>query len=232
MNLRRSAWAIILAILFFVGMCFTVVVHHRAKTVGNEIGSATGTLVGKAVGSARGLTRGIENGTEAGTNAGLSADDTTADIKGAFESVGKLEVLVAGVTLKNMHEVGTAYSGLYVINGDAVFTVDLNQAEFFYSPDGTKIRMVIPAPELEIYINQNSTKKLAETQKFSWTATAEDGLQAYLNSMVKTQEKVESAITNYDSLVSMAKQSAREQILLLADAVCGEGVTIEVDFKG
>ena len=104
-NLRRSAWAIILAFLFFIGMCFTVVIHYRAKTVGREIGSSTGEAVGKAIGSFKGFTHGMKDGADAGENAGLSAEDTTADVKGAFESVGKLEVLVAGVTLKNIHEV-------------------------------------------------------------------------------------------------------------------------------
>ena len=230
-NLHRSAWAVILAFLFLVGMCFTVVIHHRAKTVGGEIGVSTGKVVGAAIGSLKGYTRGMNDGANAGVAAGLSAEDTTANVVGAIESVGKLEVLVAGVTLKDIHEVGKAYTGLYVISGDAVFTVDLNQAEISYSPDKTHIYIWIPEPALEIYLNQNSTKKLAETQHFSWTTTAEDGLRAYLNSMVKIQEKVESAISNYDSLMTMAKQSAKEQILRLAEAACASSTIVQVQFR-
>ena len=230
-NLRRSAWAIILAFLFFIGMCFTVVIHYRAKTVEREIGSSTGEAVGKAIGSFKGFTHGMKDGADAGENAGLSAEDTTADVKGAFESVGKLEVLVAGVTLKNIHEVGKAYSGLYVFSGDAVFTIDLNQAEISYSPDKTHIYIWIPEPELELYLNQNSTKKLAETQHFSWTAKAEDGIKEYINSMANIREKAKSAISNYDTLATMAKQAAKEQILRLSEATCDGAVTVEVQFK-
>lgn len=208
-----------------------LVMRSRAKTIGAGVGKASGTVVGAAVGSARGITEGVSQGIEDGEAAGLSAEDVTVDMQVTMESVGKLEVLVAGVTLKNMNQIGEAYHALYIISADAVFSVDLCQADISYSKDNQDIYISVPRPELELFLDQNSTEKLAETQNFSWTVNAQDGVIAYLNSMTNIIEKVKDSMANYDTLMETAQNSARKQVESLAAAVSGENQHIHVHFK-
>ena len=219
-----------LALLVLV-MILLLVMRSRAKTIGAGVGTASGTVVGAAIGSARSITEGVNQGIEDGEAAGLSAQDVSADMQVTMESVGKLEVLVAGVTLKNMNQIGEAYHALYIISADAVFSVDLQQADISYSKDNSDIYISVPKPELELFLDQNSTEKLAETQNFSWTVSAQDGVIAYLNSMTNIIEKVKDSMANYDTLMETAENSARKQVESLASAVCGENQHIHVHFK-
>ena len=140
-------------------------------------------------------------------------------------------IMNAGVTLKNMNQIGEAYHALYIISADAVFSVDLQQADISYSKDNSDIYISVPKPELELFLDQNSTEKLAETQNFSWTVSAQDGVIAYLNSMTNIIEKVKDSMANYDTLMETAENSARKQVESLASAVCGENQHIHVHFK-
>ncbi|MCD8330053.1 MAG: DUF4230 domain-containing protein [Lachnospiraceae bacterium] len=228
---RPSIGVLLLAFIFIVIFVFAAYTHHQAGTLGQAVGNPSGKVVGTAVGSARGITDGVSQGAAAGEAAGLSAEDTTADIQETMESLGTLEVLIAGVTLKNVNQIGEAYEGLYVIDGDAVFTVDLGQAEIRGSDDGSDIYITIPEPTLEVYLDQSSTRKLAEIQNFSLTVTAEDGLTAYLNSMTNTVEKVKESMTNYDSLMENAEVSAIARVEQLASAVCAGDQEIHVEFQ-
>lgn len=221
---------LLVAVLLFTTV-FVGYLHHRAKIIGTSIGEANGKLVGVAIGSAKGVTVGTQEGKKAGEEAGLSAKDTVVDIKGSMKALGKLEVLVAGVSLKNINKIGDAYKALYIINGDAVFSVNMSEAEISFSQGGKDIDITIPEPELELYLDQNSTEKLAESQKFSLTVSAMDGLVAYLNSMTQTVQKVKETMVNYDSLFCDAKESAKRQVEQLAATICGENYVVHVQFK-
>ena len=228
---RYSTLLLVLTVLLFSGAVAAFYIHGKAKGIGNRIGEFNGTVVGTAIGSLRGINTGVSEGAAAGAEAGLSAEDTKADIKGTMENIGNLEVLVAGVTLKNINQIGDTYKGLYVINGDAVFTVDLNKAELSYSDDQKQVYIHIPTPEIEIYLDQGSTKKLAEVQKFSFTVNAEDGLNAYLNSINQTVNSVRDNLGNYDSLVKKAEEAAINQVKMLAETICGGEKIVEVKLK-
>lgn len=230
-QLGRSVQLVLFIIFLIVIMVVLINIHGYSKIIGEEIGNLNGQLVGTAIGSAKGVTEGVASGITAGEEAGLSAVDTTADIKGTIESMGKLEVLVAGVTLQNLNEIGDAYKGLYIANGDAVFTVDLNEAEISFSQDDKDVYITIPAPEFELYLDQNSTEKLFEIQNFSFTVDAEDGINSYLNTMTKTVEKAKETIVNYDSLMTTATESAKQQVEQLASTVCGEEHVVHVQFR-
>lgn len=230
-NLKQTTLLVLLVAVLLIATVFTGYIHHRAGEIGNAVGQTNGTIVGTAIGSAKGVTVGAKEGREAGERAGLSAEDTTVDIKGSMEALGKLEVLVAGVSLKNINKIGDSYTGLYLINGDAVFSVELAEAEISFSQDGKDVYITIPEPNLEVYLDQNSTKKLAESQHFSFTVSAEDGLIAYLNSMTQTVEKVKETMVNYDSLFVDAKESAKKQVQQLATTICGDNYVVHVQFK-
>ncbi len=224
-----KAWSIAGIAVAAAVVC--LVILSQSRSLGSGIGTITGTAVGAAVGSARGMTEGTSQGIADGEAEGLSAEDTTADMEDTMEAVGMLEVLVAGVTLENINEIGDTYKGLYLIDGDAVFAVDLTQAEISYSSDGKNVYILLPEPELTLYLNQSSTEKLAEIQNFSWTVNARDGLSAYLNSMTETVEKVEECLTNYDSLLETAEESAKSQVGQLVTRICTEEQSINIQFK-
>lgn len=230
-NLKQTTMLFLLVAALLVVTVVSGYLHHRATDIGTAVGQTNGKIVGTAIGSAKGITVGTQEGKSAGEKAGLDAEDTTVDIKGSMEALGKLEVLAAGVSLKNINKIGDTYTGLYLINGDAVFSVDLAEAEISFSQDGKDVYITIPEPDLEVYLDQNSTKKLAESQNFSFTVSAEDGLIAYLNSMTQTVEKVKETMVNYDSLFVDAKESAKKQVQQLATTICGDNYVVHIQFK-
>lgn len=228
---RNSFLLCVLAAIFFVMAIATVYFRAQAQNVGTSVGEMTGGAVGVALGSADGVINGLQEGMEAGAAAGLSAEDTTADMKESLKEVGRLEVLAAGVTLRNLNEIGQEYTNLSVINGDAIFSVDMTQAEISFSQDGKEVYIVIPEPTMELYIDQSGTEILAEIQKPSFSVTAEDGLNAYLNSMAQTVDKVKETLANYDSLLAQAKDSALGQVRQMAETISGGRYTVHTQYR-
>ncbi len=216
-------------VVVLVICCFGI--NSAATSVGRGVGNVSGSLVGAAVGSANGIKDGVTEGIQAGVEEGLSAEDTRVELGQAIQSVGKLEVLVAGVTLESINSIGKAYTGLYVIAGDAVFTVDLAGTEVITSDDGKEIDIGIPEPELSLFLDQNSTEKLAEVQNFSWTVSAEDGLKEYLNSMAKTKEETEEYLSNYSDLMQSARNAAIDQVTQLASRLNVGDALVHVAFR-
>lgn len=236
MNLLKRRSGISFLMLFVTGVSFILMVfagymYYRAKDVGAAAGSTTGKLVGTAIGSFDGLFNGLREGEEAGAEAGLSAEDSTVNIQDGMKEIGNLDVLAAGVTLKNINRIGEDYARLSLINGDAVFSVDMAQAEISFSQDGQEVYIVIPEPTLALYLDQSGTETLAEIQGSSLGVSAEDGLIAYLNSMAQTVDETKEALANYDSLMEHAKESARKQIQQLAEMLCGDKYTVYARFR-
>lgn len=228
---RNSFLLCVLAAIFFVMAIAAVYFHAQAKNVGTSVGEMTGGAVGVALGSADGMFKGLQEGMEAGEAAGLSAEDTTADMKESLKEVGRLEVLAAGVTLRNVNKIGQEYTNLSMLNGDAIFSVDMTQAEISFSQDGKEVYIVIPEPTMELYIDQSGTEILAEIQNPSFGVTAEDGLNAYLNSMAQTVDKVKETLANYDSLLAQAKDSALEQVRQMAETISGGRYTVHTQYR-
>lgn len=217
---------VIFLILIIPAFANTLYLYLNAVSIGNGLGSNTGSSVGKAVGSYDGLT----DGSEDGKKSGLSAEDTKADIATQLQQVQKLEVLVASVKLKDVHTVGKEdYAALYLANGNVVFTVDMDKADI--TSNSGKLRILLPSPVGELYIDDSSIKKAAENQKHIFSGSAEDGFDAYLNTMKKVQEASDDTLSNYDVLLDSAKQAAKRQITLLAQAASSSYETITVEFK-
>lgn len=223
-KLPKNSWpAILLIVIVLVFILFINAINFslKASSWGEAVGSHMGTLVGKAVGSFDGLTKGRKDGTEAGKEAGLSAEDTEAKIANEIRQLEKLEVLAASVKLKNIHMIGDPedqeYAALYLINGSVVFTVDLGEADISSREDGLHIGL--PRPEGKLYIDDSSIEKAAEYQKRFWTGSAEEGFDAYINSMKKVQEATEETLSNYHELQTSAKTAAEKQVTLLARSV-------------
>lgn len=227
----KPRYHVVIAVISFLLMIAALYFHSRADDIGAFVGQMSGKTVGIAVGSADGLINGTREGGEAGAAAGLSAEDTTVDIVKSMEGLGNLEVLVAGVTLKNINRAGKDYAQLTVINGDAVFSVDMTQAEISFNQDGTEVNIKLPQPEVALYLDQDSTQVLAEIQNFSLRVDAEDGLREYLNSIAKITAEARESITNYDSLIEQAKESAQTQVRQLAETISGGKYAVRTRFR-
>lgn len=219
-----------LNVLLLLILAAAAIFCFSASGLGASVGSASGSAVGLAVGSYRGVTEGIAAGAEAGTEAGLSAEDTNAEVKTSLEQAGRLQVLVAGVKLANHHSVGTDYSALYILKGSAVFTVDLKLAAVTESGN-SGIDVLCPEPEAAVFIDEDETEKLAEYQRHRFAGSAEDGYQAYLNTMSASVEEVRESVENYDVLVEQAKAAAQTQVEALVRSVRGSSAAVTVRFE-
>lgn len=225
--LTKPPVLILLAFVFVIGAGLFC---YKSVDIGDSIGSGVGKMTGLAVGSYRGVTDGLENGAIAGKEAGLNAEDTTIEIAHVVQNVGNLEVLVANVEIPDYHEVGEQYAALYLFRGNAVFSVDLTKASISKSEDG-EIVILLPNPVAVVNINDSETKLLAEYQRKYFNGKADDGFQAYLNTLSMIDSISIEKVSNYDVLMDMARMSAKKQVELLSSGVCVNCKQITVLFR-
>ena len=227
---KTAAFTLLIAAAAGVAI-FCAFTYFQLRQTGSAIGQTTGKFVGLAIGSADGIFNGAKEGKAAGEEAALSASDTSVDIVGSLQAVGTLEVLTADVTMKNFNKTGKSFIRLDIIGGDAVFTVDLSQAEIVVDKSGKSVSVTIPEPNLSLYIDQSSSKKLAEIQRVSFAVDSEDGVNSYLNSMAQKTDQAEEAIGNYEDLLADARGSAEEQIKMIVNTLSGGRYTaVHVQF--
>ena len=223
----------IVLLLTAVIFAFSLYRMVMAKSIGSDIGSDTGSLVGKAIGSFLGMTEGRDKGLDAGKEAGLSAEDTEAVISSQLHQLENLEVLVASVKLSNFHEIGQKdsfkyYAALYLVNGNVVFTVDMSQAEI--SAQSDDLYITLPKPAGSLYLDDSSVDKVAEYQTKLFNGNAEDGFDAYLNTMKKIQDASEETLDNYETLLTSAKKAAEHQVTLLAKSASNDYDQVIITF--
>ena len=209
--------AILALILFFKPL------HDDAQATGNAVGTSVGKFVGTAVGSYQGYTQDYGEGKKEGEKQGLSAEDTEiTDISRIIHGTGDLQVLVAGVALDNFHEVGEKYAAMYLLRGEAIFTVDLGQATI----DDDQTTVMIPFPKVQLNIDETEVEKIAEWQKNFFNGSGEDGYTAYMNSIKQIRENTEEYIANYDELQTQAQETAKEQVRMLVENMTGQNVSV------
>lgn len=204
--------------------------YYRSAEIGTGIGSCAGKLTGMAVGSYKGVTEGLEDGFSEGKAAGLSAEDITADITQAVREVGNLQVLAANVEIPDYHEVGKKYAALYLFRGSAVFSVDLTRASVSRTAEGEVI-ILLPEPDVSVNINDSETELLAEYQRKFFNGSADDGFQAYLNTLRSIDSIAPEKVSNYEVLMDMARNSAKKQTEMLASGICIDCSRITVLFR-
>lgn len=206
--------------IFLLGiLLYLFFLRTRAAVLGEKLGTNMGIVSGKVIGSIEGMTKGRAEGTEAGKQEGLSAKDTTATITSQIRQMENLEVLVASVKLRNFHTIGvnTSYAALYLANGSVVFSVDLSKASI--TAENGELTITLPMPEGNLYIDESTITKVAEYQKRYFTGSAEDGFDAYLNTMAQMQKASEETLDNYEALLTSAKKAAENQLKMLVRAV-------------
>ncbi|MBR6090819.1 MAG: DUF4230 domain-containing protein, partial [Anaerolineaceae bacterium] len=214
--LTKPPVLLLLALILAVGSGFFL---YRSESIGSGIGAGAGKMTGLAVGSYKGVTDGLERGAEAGKEAGLSAEDMTMDISQTVREVGNLEVLVANVEIPDYHEVGNKYAALYMFRGSAVFSIDLSAASISRTNEG-EILIVLPEPSAVVRINDSETELLAEYQRKFFNGSADDGFDAYLNTLRMIDSISPDKVSNYDVLMEIARSSAKKQVEMLAKSVC------------
>ena len=186
-------------------------------------GDLFGKKVGIAYGSYEGLTEGLNQGYQDGKETGKSAEDMEIRIINEFEKIRKLEVLITSVKFTDMNQYGddVKYAALYLLKGNAVFTVDLSRVEIQFVDESIVIK--VPKPEVELHIENSQIQKVADYQKMFFNGSAEDGFDDYLNSMDKIQKNAEEKISNYGTLEEIAEKEAERIITQMIQTVSLEG---------
>ena len=220
---------VLLLIAIILAAC-AALFFYQADELGSGIGTGAGKMTGLAIGSYKGVTEGLESGVQAGREAGLNSEDTLIEIGRSVREVGNLEVLVANVEIPDYHEVGKKYAALYLFRGSAVFSVDLSKASISKTDDGEVI-ILLPQPTVVVNINDSETELLAEYQRKYFNGNADDGFQAYLNSLKLIDQIAADKISNYDMLIDMARDSAKKQVALLSGSVCANCSRITIMFR-
>lgn len=227
-KIPKSGTYIVPCVFIACVLLYVIILRVNAESMGTTFGQSTGSQVGRFVGSFEALADYREAYAE-GKEQGLSAEDTTVEVANKIKEVERLEVLVASVKLNDIHTVGDDYAALYLLKGDAVFSVDLSKAEITEDADG--LHIVLPQLEMDLIVDQSRIEKVAEYQKLLFNGSSEDGFDAYLNSMAKIVEESKETLVNYDSLKETAEETAKKQVTQLANSVAVEKRTIEVSFK-
>ena len=122
------------------------------------------------------------------------------------------------------------YAALYLFRGSAVFSVDLSKASVSRTAEGEVI-ILLPEPDAVVNINDSETELLAEYQRKFFNGNADDGFQAFLNSLRMINTIALDKVSNYDVLMDMAMASARKQAEMLASGVCIDCRQITVLFR-
>ncbi|MEE1044757.1 MAG: DUF4230 domain-containing protein [Olegusella sp.] len=211
-----------------------VVLFIVVPMITSAVGSSAGIAVGTATGTADTFAEAKDTVSDAKTDA-LSAEDTEVLLGNAITNVGNLDVLTAGVVIENINKVGKSYEGLYLVKGDAVFSVDLTKADVSLgeNENGEQVLTVtLPEPTVKLYLDEDKTELLAEEQHFDLFSGAEEGIQEYLNSMANITEKSEKSIMGYDDLMENARTTAIAQVEDLTSMACGDSYQVVVQFEG
>lgn len=223
-HLKKYGLLIALFCLFIVILIlYTIPAWFKANTTGEEIGRMHGNLVGTAVGSFIGWTEKNPEGWKKGKEEGLSAADTIVEVKNSLNEVANLEVLVASVKLNNGHEIGKKYAAFYLLKADAVFSIDLSRVSVETNEDGSILYIRVTQPEVKVYIDDREIEKVIEYQRKFFNGSAEEGFDAYINSMSNLGANAENEIVRDKNLMESARNSAEKQIRQLTRNILFNG---------
>jgi len=203
----------------------------------NIVATEAGKIAGEGAGLIEGISGAVESaaqGKEDGKAVGLNAEDTKTTLRGKMTETGKLEVLMAGVQLENFHTIGEEdkkkYAALYLYKAKAIFSVDLTNVQIIWDQEEKNIEIKLPQPEIEVYFDETEEKKVAEYQKNFFNGSANDGFDAYLNSMRETTKDASKKMAENENLMNQARNAAILQVSLLANSICGNEYVVEVEF--
>lgn len=221
---------VLLAVVVILFLVIVLPAFVNAKESGMQLGNSAGKAAGYAAGL---LEADRKTAEENGKKEALTNPETDVKIIGPkkLQETGKLDVLVAGVSLSNFHGVGNKYAALYLMKADAVFSVNLGAATVKYVEDELWVRVIAPQPEVEVFFDETETQKIAEWQKTHFSGSADDGFQAYLSTMQEIEETASQDLLKNETMMKSAREAAEQQIKLLVTSIYGMDVSVTVEFQ-
>lgn len=149
-----------------------------------------------------------------------------------------LDVMTAQVNILEDVTIGNAespdYKRVYSQKGTVVYSIDLSEVTPYRASNGSETVIFVPLPELDaaLYIDETTTKNIAEYQKNRFAGSAKDGFSTYLNTAMASHAEMERAIKDYDGLYTMAKSIALDKVrMLISETLVEEDVSLEVYFS-
>ena len=94
-----------------------------------------------------------------------------------------------------------------------------------------EVIILLPEPDVSVNINDSETELLAEYQRKFFNGSADDGFQAYLNTLRSIDSIAPEKVSNYEVLMDMARNSAKKQTEMLASGICIDCSRITVLFR-
>ena len=228
-KLIKAIKTVVLSLLGAVLLTTTVlgfVTHGTARKTGETLASPIGTAVGKFIGSIDG----IKKAKEEVSKEDLTSSEPEKIIAKKMQSVGKLEVLIADITIDSVDSVGDSYRCLTVKEGKIIFTVDLALADVLTV--GRKLIITVPTPEFELIVNESNKTVEAEKSNPSIFTDSQDGMIAYIEFEKIDTNKVKTELSEYNSLYEKAQDSAKKQIEQLAEYACADQFEFSIEFEG
>lgn len=219
-NVKLIGIVVILILLIFA---FPIICQFSGKTLGSAVGVAVGTY--KAV------TEEIPQAYTEGKDTGLSAEDTTVKIAEKAKEIGKLDVLVADMSIANNHKVGDKYQALYSMQAKVVFSVDVTEAIVTMNTNEKVVGVALPPITPDVYIDDTSTERVAEWSKGLYKGKATDGFTEYMNSRKKSEEEIIPKLNYYDRLLDRAEITAKEQVSQLIQSIVGSDYAVIVNVQ-
>lgn len=206
-------WGIILAIAVFIFSASAWLYNSIPKT-STSIGSAFGKVTGLAAGSFQ---------------AALDVPDTqkaelTKEAAEAFaHDCGQLEIMRSEIQFLNLYSSEDTWYSLNSRNAEAVFTVDLSQAEY----DGNTLSI----PEIDIAL---TLAEESETPGQYTASQSEDPSSVYTASVTSAAASSEEALAtlrNDSAFMDPLRQRTEEKIKGLFKALFGEETEISISWK-
>lgn len=199
-------------ILTLLGLSvYLLIAVVNAKTVGTEIGNTVGEFVGTAKGSLLAVGD-AEEFFNAGVEQGISAEDTIIkEIHKKFNNNNSITILSVNVTIEDMLEIGEKYKAWILWPGIVNYNIAWDQTTIVHDEEADVLYVTIPEPTVELILDSPNKKIIAKSEEFNINS-ADKGNTVLINSENKIIENVKDYISNYESLMEVAKDSAQTQI--------------------
>lgn len=228
--------AVIFTFLLSALLFFVLPAMKDATDASRLFGESTGGLAGTAAGAFDALLN-IHKTTQDTIEDTLSDSNVDTEIATQISGAGKLEVLSAKITARDVEVDGKVYASYSIVEGEAIFTVDLSKLnEGNVQETGSEITVVLPEPHVSLRFDYENKKKIAEYKNNILVDTAlaskDLGIVAHQNSIINTVEDAQKEIANFDFLVDQARESARHQVEQLVKNIRGESYKVKVIFQG
>ena len=147
-----------------------------------------------------------------------------------FPKEGKLEVLSVSLEVNTSILKGETddadYYYLYSTPVNGVYSIDLSEVEIDFIEGSNRVIIGIPTPEFTPYVNEEKGEKVFEDQKSLFSGSAQSGYQTFLEARSSSFDEMVKSMEDNQEFISMAKESAKNQITILASSMIPREYTI------